>query len=135
MANLRMISGDRSLAEGKHGAFYNTLEELHKYWDRIDIICPKPNSKFNLPAGEAGIQNLNFFELLEFLKTPFIVHKIETVYVDNFCTRLDGCELAALAIKNSKVCGENAHCVPRGILHTFASAIQNTSATAITAQV
>lgn len=38
---LLMISGDRSLAGGKHGAFYNTLEEFHKYWDRIDIICPK----------------------------------------------------------------------------------------------
>src|SRR3989344_9170381 len=36
-----MITGDRALAEGKHGAFYNTLEEFHKYWDRIDIICPK----------------------------------------------------------------------------------------------
>lgn len=36
-----MISGDRSLAEGKRGAFYNTLEEFHKYWERIDIICPK----------------------------------------------------------------------------------------------
>lgn len=35
-----MISGDRSLAEGKRGAFYNTLEEFHKYWDRVDIICP-----------------------------------------------------------------------------------------------
>ncbi len=28
------------MAEGKHGAFYNTLEEFHKYWDRVDIICP-----------------------------------------------------------------------------------------------
>lgn len=37
---LLMITGDRSLAEGKRGAFYNTLEEFHKYWDRIDIICP-----------------------------------------------------------------------------------------------
>lgn len=36
-----MISGDRALAEGKHGAFYNTLEEFHKYWNRIDIICPR----------------------------------------------------------------------------------------------
>lgn len=36
-----MISGDRSLVRGKTGAFYNTLEEFHKYWDRIDIICPK----------------------------------------------------------------------------------------------
>ena len=37
---LLMISGDRALAEGKHGAFYNTLEEFHKYWERIDVICP-----------------------------------------------------------------------------------------------
>ena len=36
-----MISGDRSLAEGKHGAFYNTLEEFHKHWDRVDIIVPR----------------------------------------------------------------------------------------------
>ncbi len=41
MGKLLMISGDRSLAEGKRGAFYNTLEEFHKYWDRIDIICPR----------------------------------------------------------------------------------------------
>ena len=41
MAKLLMISGDRSLAEGKRGAFYNTLEEFHKYWGRIDIICPR----------------------------------------------------------------------------------------------
>jgi glycosyltransferase involved in cell wall biosynthesis len=38
---LLMISGDRALASGKKGAFYNTLEELHKHFDRIDIICPK----------------------------------------------------------------------------------------------
>lgn len=47
MAKLLMISGDRSLAEGKRGAFYNTLEEFRKYWDRIDVICPKvqPSSR------------------------------------------------------------------------------------------
>lgn len=39
-----MISGDRALAEGKKGAFYNTLEEFHKYWDKIDIICPRVRS-------------------------------------------------------------------------------------------
>ncbi|MBI2670133.1 MAG: glycosyltransferase family 4 protein [Candidatus Yanofskybacteria bacterium] len=38
---LLMITGDRSLAEGKRGAFYNTLEEFHKYWERVNIICPK----------------------------------------------------------------------------------------------
>ncbi len=36
-----MITGDRSLAAGKRGAFYNTLEEFYRYWERIDIICPR----------------------------------------------------------------------------------------------
>ena len=45
MAKLLMISGDRALAAGKHGAFYNTLEEFHKYWDRVDIICPRVKSE------------------------------------------------------------------------------------------
>ena len=48
MQNLLMISGDKMLASEKRGAFYNTLEEFHKYWDRIDIITPKgqiPNVK------------------------------------------------------------------------------------------
>src|SRR3989344_3974268 len=44
MAKLLMITGlgsVKDLASGKKGAFYNTLEEFHKYWDRIDIISPK----------------------------------------------------------------------------------------------
>lgn len=44
MAKLLMITGIGSasdLASGKKGAFYNTLEEFHKYWDRIDIIAPR----------------------------------------------------------------------------------------------
>src|SRR6266540_1895568 len=41
MSSLLMITGDRTLAQGRKGAFYNTLEEFHKYWDRVDIICPK----------------------------------------------------------------------------------------------
>jgi len=46
MAKLLMISGDRSLDQGKRGAFYNTLEEFQKYWERIDIICPRgPKNK------------------------------------------------------------------------------------------
>lgn len=40
--NLLMISGDRSLASGKRGAFWYTLEELKKHWERIDIVCPYP---------------------------------------------------------------------------------------------
>ena len=41
---LLMITGLGSamdLASGKKGAFYNTLEEFHQYWERIDIISPK----------------------------------------------------------------------------------------------
>ncbi len=45
MPKLLMISGDTALATGKKGAFYNTVEELHKYWDRIDIICPSIGNK------------------------------------------------------------------------------------------
>ena len=63
MSNLLMISGDRSLAEGKHGAFYNTLEELHKHFEKIDVICPKiRNSKL-------GIRN--FFDNVEVHPSPW----------------------------------------------------------------
>lgn len=44
MAKLLMITGLGSaedLVSGKKGAFYNTLEEFSKYWERIDIIVPK----------------------------------------------------------------------------------------------
>ena len=44
MAKLLMITGRGSaidLASGEKGAFYNTLEEFHKYWERIDIIIPR----------------------------------------------------------------------------------------------
>jgi glycosyltransferase involved in cell wall biosynthesis len=36
-----MISGDRSMLQGKQGAFWYTLEEFHKQWGRIDVICPR----------------------------------------------------------------------------------------------
>lgn len=44
MAKLLMVTGlgsAKDLASGKKGAFYNTLEEFHKYWERIDVISPK----------------------------------------------------------------------------------------------
>lgn len=44
MAKLLMITGlgsAKDLASGKKGAFYNTLEEFHKYWERIDVISPR----------------------------------------------------------------------------------------------
>lgn len=48
MKNLLMISGlggVEGLVSGKQGAFYNTLEEFHKYWGRIDIISPRTKNK------------------------------------------------------------------------------------------
>ncbi len=41
---LLLITGDRSILEGKQGAFWYTLQEFRKHWDRIDIICPKPSA-------------------------------------------------------------------------------------------
>src|SRR3989344_2300427 len=37
---LLMISGDRSVLQGKLGAFFYTLQEMRKHWERIDIIYP-----------------------------------------------------------------------------------------------
>ncbi|MBI3816623.1 glycosyltransferase [Candidatus Peregrinibacteria bacterium] len=36
-----MISGDRSLLQGKKSTFWYTLEELSRHWERVDIICPR----------------------------------------------------------------------------------------------
>ena len=41
---LLMISGDRSILQGKKGAFYHTLQEFSKHWERIDVICPRVSS-------------------------------------------------------------------------------------------
>ncbi|MDA1209174.1 MAG: glycosyltransferase [bacterium] len=52
---LLMVSGDRSILEGKRGAFWYTLEEMAKHWDRIDVICPKPTvvgSELWVPSSE-----------------------------------------------------------------------------------
>jgi glycosyltransferase involved in cell wall biosynthesis len=47
---LLMITGDRVLAQGRKGPFYYMLEEFSKYWDRVDIICPKiPKPKAQIP--------------------------------------------------------------------------------------
>src|SRR5687768_5440707 len=40
MKRLLMISGDRAIARGRRGAFFNTLSGLSKHWDQIDIITP-----------------------------------------------------------------------------------------------
>lgn len=43
--NLLMISGDRSLLQGKKGPFFHTLEHLRHRFERIDILCPSVKSK------------------------------------------------------------------------------------------
>lgn len=67
---LLMITGDRALAEGKHGAFYNTIEEFHKYWDRIDIICPR------ITNYELRITNLFGNVYLHTSPWPLILHPL-----------------------------------------------------------
>jgi len=42
---LLMISGDRSILQGKKGAFWYTLEEFCKHWERVDVICPRVRAK------------------------------------------------------------------------------------------
>ncbi|MEK7137606.1 MAG: glycosyltransferase [Patescibacteria group bacterium] len=61
--NLLMISGDRSVLQGKKGAFWYMLEEFRKYWGRIDVICPKCKSPHPhlLPKGEGTSPFENVF--------------------------------------------------------------------------
>jgi glycosyltransferase involved in cell wall biosynthesis len=35
-----MISSDTAVVQGMQGAFWNTLLGFHRYWERIDVICP-----------------------------------------------------------------------------------------------
>lgn len=50
---LLMISGDRSILQGKMGAFWYTLQEMRKHWDRIDVICPRVPTK-HVEVSESG---------------------------------------------------------------------------------
>lgn len=46
------LGGVEGLVQGKKNALYNTLEEFHKHWERIDIMSPKvqfPISNFQFP--------------------------------------------------------------------------------------
>ena len=57
---LLMISGDRSILQRRQGAFWYTLQELRKHWDRIDIICPRVprpsrNGEHRMLAGESSL--------------------------------------------------------------------------------
>jgi len=39
------LGSAKDLASGKKGAFYNTLEEFHKHWERIDILAPRDKNE------------------------------------------------------------------------------------------
>ncbi len=41
--NLLMVSGDRQIVVGEKGPFYSMQAEFSRYFDRVDVICPKPN--------------------------------------------------------------------------------------------
>ncbi len=41
---LLFISGDVALVKGQKGPFYYLLVEFAKYWERIDVICPRVGS-------------------------------------------------------------------------------------------
>ena len=70
---LLMITGlgsARDLTSGKHGAFYNTLEEFHKYWDRVDIICPKVKNT------QPGVKNIFDNVYIHISPWPLIWHPV-----------------------------------------------------------
>lgn len=63
---LLMISGDRSILQRKQGAFWYTLQELRKHFERIDIICPRiflPSStgRQGTKAGESALMGGQVF--------------------------------------------------------------------------
>jgi glycosyltransferase involved in cell wall biosynthesis len=73
---LLMISGDRSVAQGKKGAFWYTLEEFSKHWERIDVIVPR--SKIQIPDSRLQPFPNVFFHISNtgrFRQSSFILKK------------------------------------------------------------
>ena len=77
---LLMITGDRALAEGKRGAFYNTIEEFHKHWERIDIISPKVKSQMSDVKSLFGNVYIHSSNLPLILQPWFILKKGSEIY-------------------------------------------------------
>lgn len=70
---LLMISGDRSILQGKKGAFWHTLEEMSKHWNQIDVICPRMErvkSEKCLSDSLAGKADINHFTNVFFHPSP-----------------------------------------------------------------
>jgi len=64
LMNLLMISGDRSILQGKKGPFWYLLEEMVRYWDRIDVITPY------VGKNEAHIDEQGLFGTVHFHPSP-----------------------------------------------------------------
>ncbi len=65
---LLMISGDRAILQGKKGAFWYTLEEFRKHWERIDVMCPKVGAA---QGNEAGAATVVPFDNVHFHPSPW----------------------------------------------------------------
>lgn len=61
-----------SLARGKKNALYSTLEEFHKYWERIDIVAPRANGK----KSEVFFGNVH----IHYSPLPIIFHPIFFIF-------------------------------------------------------
>ncbi|OGN16244.1 MAG: hypothetical protein A3C88_02565 [Candidatus Yanofskybacteria bacterium RIFCSPHIGHO2_02_FULL_50_12] len=88
MSKLLMVTGlgsAKDLATGKRGAFYNTLEEFHQYWDRVDIISPKVLAGAGHPAGVKVFDNVFvhtspwplIFHPIWFIKKGLALHRVQ----------------------------------------------------------
>lgn len=66
-----MISGDTEAAQGKQGAFYNTLSEFAKYWERVDVLVPPV-------ARVRNFANVNFQPTSLKIAHPFFVRHYGT---------------------------------------------------------
>jgi glycosyltransferase involved in cell wall biosynthesis len=47
-----MVSGDRQVVLGERGPFYSMQAEFSRYFERVDVICPKP-------AGEIKVRRIH----------------------------------------------------------------------------
>jgi glycosyltransferase involved in cell wall biosynthesis len=66
---LLMVSGDRQVTIGERGPFHSMQREFSRYFERIDVICPRPEGEIKMltihgnvhfhpaPCGRAGMVN------------------------------------------------------------------------------
>src|SRR5689334_3913857 len=63
---LLMVGGDTTLAQGRQGAFYQTLSRFAPYWDQIDIICPRaPGSAARIVHGNVHVHPSSWHKVFQ----------------------------------------------------------------------